>query len=176
MGIRRSVQRISALFVAIVATLVVTGTPAQAGPPFQGVFPQYVLGCGTNVRVGNTISIYDYTAHNYYGWAEWRYSTSTGGCADYQWVVMHFTITTITSDYYFYVHVGRQDGVDAFTSNVPSPRQNGSHGYFDVGGYATGMAYAKSVQICSQPLNSISVLSGYLFYFGNASGPQTFCA
>jgi hypothetical protein len=180
MGIRRWVQRISASFVAIVATLVITGTPAHAIGNLNGRFPQDIPSCVPNVHIGTWFNIYDY-AGNYFGTAEWRYAT-TGVCADYQFVQLHFYTNTITNDYFFYTGLTGPGGQDAFTSNVPSPVHIFQYGEFTSSGppsnglYNTGIIYAKDRQICASA-QQISVKSGTYFLFGTTPGvPSSFCA
>lgn len=81
-------------FVALLAVvgLLASAAPAAANDPagkYDGYWMSSVSGCGSNIRVGPTKSIYD-SKGVYYGWAEQRWSNS-GACWGYQWAAYHIT-------------------------------------------------------------------------------------
>ncbi|NUR59362.1 MAG: hypothetical protein HOV87_11935 [Catenulispora sp.] len=87
-GIRYALAIAAAALVAVVGI----ATPASAADPagrYDGQYPSAVSGCGSNVRVGGTKSVYD-SRGVYYGWMEQRWSNS-GSCWGYQWIRLHLT-------------------------------------------------------------------------------------
>jgi hypothetical protein len=88
---------------ATTALIGITATPAAAADPagrYDGYYPSSVSGCGTNIRVGSTKSVYD--SHGvYYGWMEQRWASAKGtSCYGYQWVRLHLTKSVPVARYY----------------------------------------------------------------------------
>ena len=149
-------------------------------PPPEGYFADTSTACDTSSRTGATTSIYD-SAGNYYGWAEWRYSTDYD-CWGVQWAVLHVTSPITLAQDQLTVRLDKQAlplGGLAWTQAAL-----GSGGSLKAGDYAGTVLFAPgyvSLPICGALQGSAlatvnGVPTAHPLFFGQQGKQSAWCA